>query len=93
MFDIMTTRVAALQMHPPGIVLVLLAVLPMICALLAGYDAAGKNRSLVHMLGFGIILTITIYIILDYEFPRAGLFIHLDSADQTLVDLRQSMDR
>ncbi len=92
MIDITTTRTAALQMHPPAIVFALLAVLPMICSLLAGYDVAGKGRSLIHMLGFVVILTITIYVILDYEYPRAGFFISLDSADQLLVNLRQSMN-
>jgi hypothetical protein len=54
-----------------ALVFVLLALLPMICSLLAGYDAAGKGRSLMHMLGFAVILAITIYIIIDYEYPRA----------------------
>jgi len=93
MIDIAATREAALQMHPPRAVLALLGVLPLICSLLAGYDAAGKGRSLVHMLGFALILTIAIYIVLDFEYPRAGLLIHLDSADQALVNLRQSINR
>jgi hypothetical protein len=92
MIDITTNRMIALQMHPPGAVLILLAVLPLICSLLAGYDAADKGRSFVHMLGFAVILSIAIFVILDYEYPRAGLFIHLDTTDQVLVDLRQSMD-
>jgi hypothetical protein len=90
MIDITTNRMIALQMHPPGAVLMLLGVLPLICSLLAGYDAAEKGRSFLHMLGFAVILAIAIFIILDYEYPRAGLFIHLD--DQILVDLRQSMN-
>jgi hypothetical protein len=92
MIDITTNRMVALQMHPPGAVLILLAVLPLICSLLAGYDAADKGRSFVHMLGFAVILSIAIFVILDYEYPRAGLFIHLDATDQVLVDLRQSMN-
>ena len=92
MIDLTTTREAALQMHPPAVVFVLLAVLPMICSLLAGYDAAGKGRSLIHMLGFAVILTITIYIILDYEYPRAGFFIRLDATDQILASLAQKMN-
>ncbi len=92
MIDVTTTRAVALQTHPPAIVLVLLGVLPLICSLLAGYDAAGKGRSLIHMLGFALILAITIYIILDYEYPRAGLFIHLDATDKILVNLRQQMN-
>ena len=92
MIDINTSREVALQMHPPGVVLFLLATLPLICSLLAGYDSARERRSIMHMLCFAFILTITVYIILDFEYPRAGLFIHLDKADQKLVDLRTSMD-
>ena len=91
MIDITTNRAVALQTHPPAIVFALLAMLPLICALLAGFDAGGKGRSLIHMLGFAVILTITIFIILDYEYPRAGYFISLDSTDQLLANLRASM--
>jgi hypothetical protein len=45
-----------------------------------------------HMLGFAIILAITVYVILDYEYPRTGFFINLDAADHWLVELRQSMN-
>jgi hypothetical protein len=92
MIDITTNRMVALQTHPPGAVLILLGILPWICSLLAGYDAAEKGRSFIHELGFAVILTIAIFIVLDYEYPRAGLFIHLDATDQILVDLRQSMN-
>jgi len=93
MIDITTTRTVALQTHPPTVVFLLLALLPLICSLLAGYDAADKGRSLMHILGFVVILTITIFIILDYEYPRSGLFVHLDATDQILVDLRNRMNR
>ena len=92
MIDVSTTREVALQMHPPGVVLFLLAVLPLICSFLAGYDASKERRSFIHMLCFAFILTMTVYIILDFEYPRAGLFIHLDKVDQKLVDLRESMN-
>lgn len=92
MFDITTTRAVALQTHPPPVVFMLLGLLPLICSLLAGYDAAGKGRSLMHILAFAVILTITIYTILDYEYPRAGFLIRLDATDQILIDLRNSMN-
>jgi hypothetical protein len=44
MFDIATTRAVALQIHPPPIIFVLLGVLPLICSLLAGFDAAARKR-------------------------------------------------
>ena len=89
-FDIATTRAVALQIHPPPIIFVLLGVLPLICSLLAGFDAAHKSRSLIHMLGFAAILAITVYVILDYEYPRFGL-IREDAMDRVLVELRQGM--
>ena len=91
MFDIATTRAVALQIHPPPIIFVLLGVLPLICSLLAGFDAAArKRRSLIHVLGFAAVLAITVYVILDYEYPRFGL-IREDAMDRVLVELRQGM--
>jgi len=52
--------------------------------------AGTKKRSLVHSLGFAVILTLTVYVILDLEFPRVGL-IRVDAMDQILADVRQSM--
>jgi hypothetical protein len=46
MIDASTACEVALKVHPPKVVLLLLAVLPLICSLLAGYDAAGNGRCL-----------------------------------------------
>lgn len=91
MIDITTTRTVALQTHPPLVVFVMLGFLALASALLAGFGMAGaKSRSLLHVVGFAAILTITVYVILDYEFPRVGL-IRVDAADRVLVDVRESM--
>ncbi len=91
MIDITTTRTVAIQTHPPVIIFAMLGFLALACALLAGYAMAGtKARSLVHTLGFAAILMLTVYVILDLEFPRVGL-IQIDAADQILADVRQSM--
>jgi hypothetical protein len=91
MFDITTTRTAAFQMHPPPIIFGMLGLVALVCALFAGYAMAGsKSRSLVHSVGFVIILSLTVYVILDLEFPRMGL-IRVDAMDQVLADLRESM--
>ena len=91
MIDIMTTRTSALQMHPPRIIFVLLFALGLICSLLAGYRmSAGKHRSWLHILGFTVITVIVVYVILDAEYPRAGL-IQLETADQVLLDVRATM--
>lgn len=91
MIDITTTRTMALQTHPPFVVFLMLGFLAIACAILAGYGMAGaSSRSVLHVVGFAAILTVTVYVILDYEFPRVGI-IRLDSADQLLVDVRASM--
>jgi len=91
MFDIATTRTMAAQVHPPAVVFLMLGVLALICALLAGYAmAGGKSRSGIHVLGFALIMATTVYVILDLEFPRFGL-IRVDATDRVLLDLRASM--
>ncbi len=57
---------------------------------LAGYGMAnGEARNWFH--AFALILSIALYVILDFEFPRLGL-IRVDAYDQVLVDVRHSMD-
>ncbi len=91
MIDITTTRTVALQTHPPLLVFGMLAFLAVACSLLAGYGMAGApSRSVLHVLGFAAILTLTVYVILDYEFPRHGI-IRLDSYDRLLLDARAAM--
>jgi hypothetical protein len=91
MFDITTTRTMAAQAHPPTIVFAMLIVLALASALLAGYGmAGGRTRSWIHMIGFAAIMAVTVYVILDIEYPRLGL-IRVDTADQLLVDLREGM--
>ena len=91
MFDIVTTRTMAVKVHPPAIVLFMLAFLALAAALFAGHGMSGsKVRSWIHIAGFAAVLSITVYVILDLEFPRLGM-IRVDSFDQVLVDLRQSM--
>ena len=91
MIDITTTRTMALQTHPPRIIYGLLFVLGLISSLLAGYRmASSQHRNWLHIFSFAIITVVVVYVILDVEYPRAGL-IRLASADQILVQLRQSM--
>ena len=91
MIDVTSTRGMAARIHPPAIVFVMLVVLVLSSSLLAGYSmSAGKLRSRLHMIGFAVIMSVAVYMILDIEFPRAG-FVRVDSADQFLVELRNSM--
>ena len=91
MIDITTTRAVALQTHPPKIIYWGLAVLVFASALLAGYSLGeAKTRSWLHLLLFSSILAISLYVIFDLEYPRAGL-IRIETADRVLRELRSSM--
>jgi hypothetical protein len=46
--------------------------------------SSGQQRSWLHILGFTVLTVIIVYVMLDVEYPRAGL-IRLESADQLLV--------
>lgn len=91
MIDIATTRTMALQVHPPSIIYALLFGLGLICSLLAGYRmGSGQYRGWIHVFGFALVTVIVVYVVLDIEYPRTGLF-RLKGADQLLVRLRQGM--
>ena len=90
-FDLATARTAAWQMHPPLMIWLLLAILASVCCLLSGFDsAAGARRSWFHVMMLSLLLSATIYVTVDFEFPRVGL-IRLDDFDQLLVSLRAGM--
>ena len=91
MIDITTTRTMATQLHPPTVIFAMLFGLALASALLAGYGmAGGKSHNWLHMIGFAVVISLAVYVILDIEFPRLGL-IRVNAFDQALVDLRASM--
>lgn len=90
MIDITTTRVMATRNHPPVVVFLLLVGLGLVGAVLVGYGtSANKVRDWFHAVVYAVMLSLTMYVILDLEYPRLGL-IQVD-ADQVLVELRRSM--
>jgi hypothetical protein len=91
MIDINTSRTMANKIHPPAIVFAMLLALALITALLTGYDLShAEKRDWVHVLGFSIILSVTVYVIMDIEYPRLG-FIRIDAIDEVMAQLRASM--
>lgn len=91
MFDIATTRTAVVHVHPPLIIFLMLGVLALMSSFLAGFAmAAAHSRSWTHMLAFALIMSGTVYVILDLEFPRIGL-IRVDAADRVLYEVRAGM--
>lgn len=91
MFDIVTTRTEAIRIHPPVIIFVMLGTLTLACSLFAGYDMGNQPRfKPLHSVIFATVLAVTVYVIVDLEYPRLGL-IQMTDSDQALVDLRKSM--
>lgn len=91
MFDIASTRTLATQQHPPLAIYLMLGFLVLVSSLLAGFGMAKSvSLSRLHVLGFAAIVSITIYLILDLEFPRLGL-LRVDDFDQAFLQLRQLM--
>jgi hypothetical protein len=91
MFDMTTKRSFAFEDHPPAIVFWGLGILVLASALLAGFGMAeAKRPSRLHMIVFSAILSVSVYVILDLEYPHAGL-IRIDKADHVLSDVRSGM--
>lgn len=91
MIDITTTRIVATQNHPPEIIFVLLAGLNLVSSTLVGYVMCDtKVRNWFYMLLIAFTMSITMYVIIDMEYPRLGL-IRVDAADKFLIDLRNDI--
>jgi hypothetical protein len=92
MIDITTTRLMASRMHPPNVIFAMLVVLTLAAAMLAGHAMARHPRwSWTHVLALSLVMSATVYIIIDLEYPRLG-FIRVDAVDRVLMDVRRSMD-
>jgi hypothetical protein len=91
MFDIVTTRTAALRLHPPILIFAMLGGLALAAALLAGYGMAGsKSRSWIHIVCFAFVMATTVYVVVDIEYPRFGI-VRVNAIDSVMVELRASM--
>ena len=88
MFDIATTREVATQNHPPTIIYLLLGLLACATALNAGYAIGSKEgpASRLHIAGFVLAITLILYVTVDLELPRLGLF-RISAADNILREL------
>jgi hypothetical protein len=91
MIDIANSQYMASMMHPPIIIYGLLGLLVLICSLLAGYGMGEqKGRSVLHAISFAVLISVTVYTIIDIEYPRLGL-IKSGAFDKALIDVRNSM--
>jgi len=93
MFDVASTRTTSRMMHPPIAIFVLLFFLALVCSILAGYGMAdSKQRSWLFILAFAAVYVISIWVILEVEYPRMGVLSGLETRyDRALLDVRESM--
>lgn len=91
MFDVTTTRLVVLEIRLPTLILVLLLSVALLSGLMAGHTMAQqRHRSWMHILVYALVISVTIYEVIDLDSPRSG-FIRLDAADSALSQLRESI--
>jgi hypothetical protein len=92
MINVPTERAIAMFTHTPKLIFAVLLILGLVCSLLAGYVLADTETRQVrlYIVAFAVVVTLTIYVIFDLDYPRFG-FIRLDFADQALLDVLSKM--
>jgi len=91
MFDLTASRYAASRFHVSTVILWFLIFLSLLASLLVGYAMGfARRRQWLHMILFALLISLTLYVIFDFEYPRRGV-IQLDKADHIYLELRQSM--
>jgi hypothetical protein len=86
MIDITTTRRAAGEAQLPISIVYFLFLLCLCAAFLLGYDHKGPVNYVI-VIGFAVMLSATVFTILDLDQPRSGL-INMDGAHRRMTDLR-----
>ena len=91
MFDLTASRYAASRFHVSLVILWFLIFLSLLASLLVGYAMASAQRhNWLHMILFALLISLTLYVIFDFEYPRHGV-IQLEKADQIYLELRETM--
>jgi hypothetical protein len=90
MIDITSSRENAFNMHPPAVVFWLLFVFCGGSALMAGYSMKSGPHDWLYSIVLALAVTLTVYTILDVEYPRLGI-IRLSDLDRKMLSLRDSM--
>ena len=91
MEHVTTERKIALHVHLPWLVFVLLISVALLSGVLAGFAMAKRQRrSWLHLVFYAFVVAITIFILMNLEYPRAG-HVQLDAVDRALLELRESI--
>jgi hypothetical protein len=62
----------------------------LLSALVAGFGMARGTRNWLSIFVYASIVTLTLYVMVDMEFPRSGL-IRVGAADHAMSELRDSI--
>lgn len=87
MIDVTTTRRAAGEATIPDSILYFLLFLCLASSFLLGYDRKNKFDWIV-VLGFAVMLSATVFTIIDLDRPRSGL-IDMDKPNERIYDLKE----
>jgi hypothetical protein len=87
MIDIVTTREGSRKARFPRMVFIVLCLLIIFSAFLAGYGSKSLERNKVLVFAFALITTLALYLVVDLDRPRQG-FVNLKSAEQFMLNLR-----
>jgi hypothetical protein len=90
MIEIARAEAIAVQTHLPLVVFELLIAAALLSGLVAGFGVARGRRNWLSVLVYALVVTLTLYVMIDMEFPRQGL-IRIGAADQAMMNLRHSM--
>lgn len=92
MFDLENTRVSMTKIHPPLFIFVLLVCLVLLNSVLAGYSIShNKLLSSLHVISYAVVISLTVYAIIDMEYPRLGI-IQITDFDQVLAEVRNGFN-
>jgi hypothetical protein len=91
MIDLTTSGTMMAKNHLPWVIRALLLLAPLLCAFMAGIESAPRTQRVwMPAILFALMLSLTVYVVLDLDYPRAGL-IRINAVDQALVELQTSM--
>ena len=90
MISIANAKTIAVQTHLPGLVLTFLIGAALLSGLVAGFGMARGARNWLSIFVYAALVTTTLYVMMDMEYPRRGL-IRIGAADRAMINLRDSI--
>lgn len=90
MIEIASSKAIAVQTHLPELVFAFLIVAALLSGLIAGFGMARGGRNWLSILTYASVVALTMHVMLDMEYPRAGL-IRIGAADLAMSTLRDSI--